>query len=41
MRQFLEQISAAYQDPALAPMVYSASLDNLQEPLFPTAQVRG
>ncbi|PWA94772.1 hypothetical protein CTI12_AA056090 [Artemisia annua] len=41
MPQFLEQISAAYQDPALAPMVYSASSDNLREPLIPTAQVRG
>nr|GEV93054.1 CSC1-like protein At1g69450 [Tanacetum cinerariifolium] len=42
MPRFLEQISAAYQDPAFAPvMYYSASSDNLREPLIPTAQVRG
>nr|XP_043626565.1 CSC1-like protein At1g69450 [Erigeron canadensis] len=41
MPQFLNQVSAAYHNPALVPMSYSASYDSLHKPLIPTAEVRG
>lgn len=37
MPRFLQQVSVAYQDPALVPMSYSAHHDSLREPLIPTA----
>lgn len=40
MPHFLTQISAAYQDPALAPSTYSSHHNGLREPLIPVAEVR-
>lgn len=41
MPRFLEQLRAAYLDPALVPANYSANHDSLVEPLIPTAEIRG